>query len=614
MNHPNHKAVKLLMKRISWVLLSYVGLWIVLGLVTCLLRLNWFHPLTWHAITIHAVLTVSLFGAAMLVPAWIAFRTPGTRAGWQRVGILLFSVIWILWCGGLGLETLARIFPLYDTAAVNPAVYYFRPGRPLNLFGHKDREFLMDHPPTTFRILAIDDSYTEGVGMALQETFAAVLEQRMNAHLRAIKPGLAVEVFNLGHSGRNTQEEVGLILQDAPLLTPDLVLLAYVLNDAEQHPDPLTTNVKPVWLQWPALNDCMFLRVRSYAFYWLFTRFSQQIDGVQLSVAQHAPDYAGWKQVEQSLDYYRNYLERTQTGNLALVFPLLVPAEYPAQLIGIHQQVAAAFEKRGLTMVDLLPLFQAQNRSLDSFVFSADDGHPNRETHTLIGSALAKMVFDSPDFQNFLARYTPTDSEDLNLPNTPSGAQYRHAVEQALERMRGNEQPAALEQLNTVIGAFEHTVIPHKRPYISVWSREEYVDYVRTQQRMRMQQRGRTQQGETVQWIDGAYAGAYSLKAQHAIAAGDFEEALALLDYVLAISPYDARSHGIRGVIFQHRNSLPEALAEYQSAYRYAMRYASQQTHIPVILQYMGDLYQQLGNESRAQLAYYESSKYQSKL
>jgi lysophospholipase L1-like esterase len=467
------------------------------------------------------------------------------------------------------------------------------------VFGHKDRAFSLYHPPTTYRILALGDSYTEGVGVALHETFAAMLERRMNARLRTTHPELSVEVYNLGHSGRNTHEEIDLLLYESPLLTPDMVLLSYVLNDAEQHPDPLTTDLKPFWLQWTTLNDFFFFRVRSYAFYWFFTRSSRRIDGIQLSVAQHDVDYAGWKQVEQSLEQYRHYLEQTPVGDLAILFPLLVAGEYPPQLDSVHQQIVQAFEARDLAIIDLLPAFQAQGKSLDECKFSADDGHPDRETHAMIGNLLADAVFTSEHFQHFLDRNADDSAHFSEIPDAPLGSQFRNDIKRALELARQNEQTAALTFVNQVIGNFEQAVAPQDGTFVSAWTLAEYRDYARTHQY------------ETVAWVDGAYSEAYLLKAQLLLADGDVEGAFSNLERIRTIAPCNSSVYAMRGALLQRLNKLPEALFQYQNAYVCAMRHEYQQANIPVILQSMGAIYQQRGNNLFAQVAYFESTKYQ---
>lgn len=570
----------------------------ILGILSAILYLNFMDPLSWNARFFHAGLALILVIMAVFIPGWAYFRASNNIPVPYKVFLHILSVCCIGWCILLEFEVFFRLFPIYDTAAVNPGVHYFRTGRPWNRLGHKDREFSLYHAPTHFRILAVGDSYTEGVGVALSETFSSVLERSLNRRIKEFLPTLSVEVYNLGHSGRNTEQEINLILQESPLLTPDLIVLAYVLNDAEQHPDPLMMAATPWWLRWNALNDFFFNSVKSYAYYWFFIQSSRRMNSIDIYSAQHDIHYEGWKTVEESLNRYQTYLNKTHVTDISVVFPLFISGEYPPQLQAIHTQVIQAFRQRELHAIDLLPLFQSRNTPLERFCFSPHDRHPNQEAHALVGNFLADAIFQSQTFQQFITLHLNTDTLPLMSEKPLEGKYGPKELEWALALINKKEYSTALQLLDTIIAEFEQTVIPQNLPYISTWTKEEYENYVKAAQL------------ENILWINGTYKEAYLLKAQIAMEFQQFEQACTFIEKALSVSPNDPIAYGLRGNIFHAENKIREALYEYQAAYKFSMKYTYQQPNQAILLQYISAAYRGLGDLTRAQLAYDELSNY----
>ncbi len=86
------------------------------------------------------------------------------------------------------------------------------------------REYSLEKPPNTNRIVVLGDSVTLGHGVEDEETFSAVLEKRLSQ----IKP---TEVINMGVSGFGTAEELIQLRNVGLKYNPDLAILAYFPND-----------------------------------------------------------------------------------------------------------------------------------------------------------------------------------------------------------------------------------------------------------------------------------------------------------------------------------------------------------------------------------------------
>jgi len=74
-----------------------------------------------------------------------------------------------------------------------------------------------------FRVLVLGDSYTEGLQVAEEETFV----RRLEARLRAERPGCRIEVINAGHAAYGTQNELLFYLHEGRKYAADLVLLVF---------------------------------------------------------------------------------------------------------------------------------------------------------------------------------------------------------------------------------------------------------------------------------------------------------------------------------------------------------------------------------------------------
>ena len=98
----------------------------------------------------------------------------------------------------------------------------------INSLGFRDdREYSLEKGPSTFRILVLGDSVTFGHGSVAEHTYPFLLEQK----LKAWKPGVDWQVWNLAVPGYNTSQELAHLLQVGPSYKPDLVIVGFFDND-----------------------------------------------------------------------------------------------------------------------------------------------------------------------------------------------------------------------------------------------------------------------------------------------------------------------------------------------------------------------------------------------
>ncbi len=392
-----------------------IRIWLIIaavinGVIIYLLWLNGVPPLPWYGKTGHILIFLLLLSS--LVSCFLFGHEIIGNSGLTGVKKLTFTIItiWsVISIFILMIEVFFRIFPIYDTSCINPAVKFFWPDYvyyPVNNMGCRDRPFDLKKNPHTFRILAVGDSYTEGAGCRREEAFPGVLEKELNHRLQAQGCPNRVEVYNLSHCGANTAEEVEVILKDGTILKPDLILLTYVLNDPEVHPPDIKTFDPPDWVN--VIHTIFLNEIHSYAYYWFFNKvtlfkghleLSAELDSYELAI--HNVKYHGWIETVKSLSKLRKFLDEKQWDFLALIYPEFVYKSYPQEFRLIHKQVLQTMEKNGLEVIDLLNLFEGINKDVRVFAFSGYDRHPSVMAHNLLGHYLAGIVWDRESFVHF---------------------------------------------------------------------------------------------------------------------------------------------------------------------------------------------------------------------
>jgi hypothetical protein len=103
----------------------------------------------------------------------------------------------------------------------------FDVGYIINSIGLRDVEFAVGKAPGVFRILMLGDSFTEGNGVSMEQTFSKQLE-RMLGDVALSQP---VQVINAGVGSYSPLLEYVYLKNEGLKLQPDLVILNYDLSD-----------------------------------------------------------------------------------------------------------------------------------------------------------------------------------------------------------------------------------------------------------------------------------------------------------------------------------------------------------------------------------------------
>jgi lysophospholipase L1-like esterase len=360
-----------------------------------------------------ARLAVVLFGlTAPLVAAELALRASGYQP-------------YAHWLAGESLFLRPSSHPLVP--------YELRPGAQgiawganvrINSLGLRDHEYSQRKPAGTLRILVLGDSIAFGNDLQLEQTFPKQLERFLKPHARPI------EVLNLGVGGFDTLGEVALLEHRGIALEPDLVLIAFCINDA----GTVSMNLRSV----PGLDLGRALhRLRLFQFLYRrlemraraedFTRLSREeafeqanrdvIEpigaepelerrmrelGLHLEASYDPRDphrgFLAWYTSKPRLGKLRHAfekLQRLQTAHgfetLIVFLPGIDQAEHGAAYELTRDVVKHEADRVGLEMIDTLEEFGAAG--IEKLRLGPRDFiHPNAEGHRLVASRIWKHL------------------------------------------------------------------------------------------------------------------------------------------------------------------------------------------------------------------------------
>lgn len=269
----------------------------------------------------------------------------------------------------------------------------------INSHGLHGPEITKEKPASTFRILGIGDSFTFGQGVREQDTFLRRLDRSLNASPKVVRP---VEVLNAGVLGYNTRDEVLYLEHQWVEYEPDLVLIAFYLNDA--------------------YSDFTFVNNgRGLGIYYSPDGLAQQSYLVDL--VQHA--YRA-RRVQQDLeDYYRGqyfsearkWLDQSDSLDVdwkvsqaaleraaelgqqhgfrvaLIIFPEFYHLDDRYPFFAIHELVKAKATSLSMPVLDLMTVYQGLV-DRDLWVHPSDH-HPNEVAHKLAAEAIEPFLWEN---------------------------------------------------------------------------------------------------------------------------------------------------------------------------------------------------------------------------
>ncbi len=236
-----------------------------------------------------------------------------------------------------------------------------------------------------FRIVALGDSFTWGDGVYVEDAWPARLERLLGR----LEPPVPVEVVTVSRPGWGTVQEVDAVARRLDRLAPDLILLAYVLNDAEPGPgEPLDRLRAPLERRKPA-GASRWLHGASALYRLAWERLENDRQRRAFLFYYRALyGQPGWAAAREALDRLRELAAARGTPVVVLLFPIFdgpLDQSYPYR--PLQELVAAEMRWREFRVLDLLAAYRRvdpRRLALEPFT----DAHPNELAHRLAAEAI----------------------------------------------------------------------------------------------------------------------------------------------------------------------------------------------------------------------------------
>lgn len=317
-------------------------------------------------------------------------RGPGPGLRWAESLLLVFGVV-------LGLAVLeggarwVRRSQL-DKGGYSP-VRGHRSREPMNAAGYRDVEHTKEKPPGTRRVVFLGDSFTYGVGILLDDTYAKRTERGL-----AIARSEPWESVVLAVPGIDSEEERRIFEDEGLSYSPDLVVLGYVLNDAEDA-DAAEQRRAKEWTEAEAEKHDPPLWRRSALLSLIVERLHATREN-RARIRNHLDLYRegqrGFASARKSIDAMAALCRERGIPFVVVVFPLFAnPLDDRYPFVSIHEKVGAVVRSAGATLVDLLPYYRGMDWHL-LVVEGEKDEHPNELAHRIAAQALLAALESIP--------------------------------------------------------------------------------------------------------------------------------------------------------------------------------------------------------------------------
>jgi lysophospholipase L1-like esterase len=246
-------------------------------------------------------------------------------------------------------------------------------------------------PPGVYRIALIGDSFTMGWGVLYEETYGALVEERLN---RA-PGGRRHEVINAGLSGYNTEAVVKRFHYRALGFDPDLIVYGFTLNDIEgDHYEKLS--------RWGYENPHRYERTPFFLWRFVGPRLEALRDSLWPAddsytrelLYNYFENAEAWAALEAGLDNLRKRAEQQDACVVILLHTQLTSLSIMHPFHPIYDRVAEAAEARGFQVARSYEQHAGRNeRELWVLDF---DHHPNATGHRLLADALMDGLTSLP--------------------------------------------------------------------------------------------------------------------------------------------------------------------------------------------------------------------------
>ncbi len=257
-----------------------------------------------------------------------------------------------------------------------------------NSFGLRGPEIPVEKPRGVYRIAVLGDSWAFGWGVGQEKAFPAVLERLLQQAAGPDAP--RYEVLNFSVPAYDTLQQLAVLRRRVLRFEPDLVLIAFNINDVELHDshgpkqqERLYRDIERFLNTHSHLIRFVNDRLRRVAL-----RMSIERSGkVNHYMALYAADSSAWQQVQDALGEMQQLARQAGACTYLAVCPWMNVLNANNPYRDIHRQIVETSISLGTPALDLFPYFEG--RDPNDLRISPLDGHPRDEGHRIAAEAIA---------------------------------------------------------------------------------------------------------------------------------------------------------------------------------------------------------------------------------
>ena len=253
----------------------------------------------------------------------------------------------------------------------------------INKWGFRGADFQKQKTPGTRRVMVLGDSFTFGEGVRLEDTFVRQMEEKLRRRTEQ-----SIEVLNFGVSAWATRDEAAYFKQVGVDFDPDLVLVAYVLNDADY------AGGIDLWNEFRRKYEDRSFKA-SYLINFVYTTIKRHSYGrryvASLAGSAGSPSERGKWKFSFSLLSEMDKLARSRGMKFAVaVFPFMIDLNDNYPFGDLHRMITDGMKQYGIPVLDMFPAFNGQDY-LKLWAHPSDQ-HPNEKGHKIAADAISEFV------------------------------------------------------------------------------------------------------------------------------------------------------------------------------------------------------------------------------
>ncbi|MCB9301744.1 MAG: hypothetical protein H6566_13935 [Lewinellaceae bacterium] len=241
-----------------------------------------------------------------------------------------------------------------------------------NSFGIRDREYSLEKPDNTLRIVILGGSIEMGTGINTDQTFENVLEDELNKN-GLISKDTKVEILNFAISGNHLFQNVAMLEWEASKFKPQVVI--YPAHPNEEH-----RLMSSVHRAFQTHRDLTFPFLKEL-----------EAEAGLSSVATEAEFFekVGYRQRETTAYGYNRILEYCRKNQAVPVW-IYVPTLDDNEVKSEDVELEALVKKMGFYTLNLKDSFG--NLDPESLKIAPWDAHPNAKGHQLLANEMLKQL------------------------------------------------------------------------------------------------------------------------------------------------------------------------------------------------------------------------------